>query len=260
MFSSQRYPLSPSPHGGIMYATPPWKPTAIELTTTNRVYWWQVGDVDDRPERWRVDLDVRDNGAAPCPQPVRRVGVIELAVAELAEDPQLFRPAAAGSWAREFLAEALTQPGSGVLVDELAQLLAPGPARVVLLRHVYLHDTWRGCGLAAPLVSAALHRFAPMARLAACRVGAADIAELMPGLTRAENEEVALHAARLLERAGFFTWNGVHLVGLHDPAHQAHQLQLSEDVTTTELEDALDDVITTDTETGSDGDESPDPP
>lgn len=110
-----------------MYATPPWKPTAIELTTANRAYWWQVGDADERPERWTVRLDINDvNDVAPCPEDVRHVGVIELAVAELAEDAQLLNPAAAGSWAREFLAEAVTEPGSGVLIDELERLIAPG--------------------------------------------------------------------------------------------------------------------------------------
>jgi len=243
-----------------MYATPPWWPTAIALTTTNRVLWWQVGDADERPERWTVHIDVTDNGATRCSDEVHRVGVIELAVAELAADPQLLHPAAAGSWAPGFLAEALTQPGSGVLVDELDRLLAPGPARVVLLRSVFLHEAWRGCGLAPALLSAALRRFSAMARLAACRVDPTDVAELAPGLTRAEAEEIAQRAGWLLERSGFVPWNGVHLVGLHDPAHQAHQQQLAQDVTSAELEDALDDAIATDTDDGRDGEgESPGP-
>lgn len=119
---------------------------------------------------------------------------------------------------------------------------------------MYLADAWRGCGLAPPLLSAALHRFASMARLAACRVGPADIAELVPGLTRIETESAARHAGRVLARTGFFTWNGVHLVGLHDPEHQAHQGQLAEDVTGTELEDAIDDFFATDTDDDGDGD------
>lgn len=201
-----------------MYVTPPWKPTAIELTTAHRAYWWQIGDADERPERWTVHMGIHDTGGAACPPEVRHVGIIELSVAELADVELL--TAAAGSWARAFLAEAVAEPGSGALIEELDRRIAPGPARVVLLRRMYLSDAWRGCGLAPPLLNAALCRFAPMARLAACRVGRLDLAELVPGLTRVEAESAARHAARMLTRAGFFTWRGVHLTGLCDPAER----------------------------------------
>ncbi|PXY16583.1 hypothetical protein [Prauserella muralis] len=234
-----------------MYATPPWEPTAIKVTTVNHAYWWQIGEVEDWPVRWTVQLAVANDSRLVCPPDVRYVGEIELAVAELTEDAHHLPSGAAGTWAREFLAEAVTAPGSGVLVEELDQRLAPGPAAAVLLHRMYLADAWRGCGLAPALLSAALRRFVPMARLAARRVRPADLAELVPGLTRVETESAARHAARLLERAGFAVWNGVHVAGLHDAPHYG---RLVEYVTGQELEDAIDSFFSTDTD---DGDETP---
>jgi GNAT superfamily N-acetyltransferase len=190
--------------------TPPWNPAAIKLST-------EVG-LGDWPGHWTVRADVR---VSRCPPDIRRhVGHVELALVDLTPDAQRDAPLTGeGEWVRAFLTRAVRHT-NGTLVAELEQLIAPGPSRVIILRHMYLHDAWRGRGLAGPLLAAVLRPLAPLARLAACRVEPDDIQSRIPGLVPAEARWAARHSARVLGRAGFVIWNHVHLTALHAPDHR----------------------------------------
>lgn len=215
----------PSQSGSPVCETPPWTPSKIELTTTNRAYWWERGEAAPRPEPWTVHAAVTDTD--DCPDDVRHVGMIEVAVAELTDGGPPLNAASTERWVwQSLLAHAVADPGSGTLVPELERVMAPGPSRVVIVRRAYLNDVWRACGLVAPLLSAALHRVAPMARLAVCRVLPVDMARVIPGLTRAETAAAARHVSRLLAGAGFFPWHDLYLLDLqtaehHDYGHPA---------------------------------------
>jgi hypothetical protein len=167
-----------------MYMTPPWTPTAISLTFAPEGYWWQTDERDHRPQRWAISADVRH--PADCPDEIRHVGRVELAVAELTEEPTLLDVIDTGKWALDFLDQTVIDRTTGTFVTDLEYLVAPGPSRIIIVRGLALNDAWRGVGLSAPLLAAALHTFAPIARLAACRLHAQDIRDLVPDLTPEE--------------------------------------------------------------------------
>lgn len=197
-----------------LITTPPWPTAAITLTPTS--------PDQDHPDRWIVRAEVP---LPQCPPTLRHVGHIELALVDLRLDAQ--RAADAAEWAPAFLGHAVGHT-DGTLLDELEDLIPPGPDRLLIVRRMYIEDAWRGCGLAGPLLTAALHRTPPgrAARLAASRIEPRDICAQIPGLVPAEARYAALRTRRLLARAGFWHWHGAYLTALPDPNHPqplAHQ-------------------------------------
>src|SRR3981081_4362612 len=104
-----------------MYMTPPWTPTAISLTFAPEGYWWQTDERDHRAQRWAISADVRH--PADCPDEIRHVGRVELAVAELTEEPPLLDVIDTGKWALDFLDQTVIDRTTGTFVTDLEYLV-----------------------------------------------------------------------------------------------------------------------------------------
>lgn len=192
----------------------PANPMSIELSLTHRMLWWQTVDEDDLPEHWHVSADVWTLDV--CPPEHRHVGDFALAVADLNGDRNLLDSVDLGEWALEFIAETVIDLAEGTLVADLDEQISEGLPRMVILRRFELAAAWRGHGLAAPLVAAALGRFSTTARLAVCRLSPADF--LGAANDRVSAELTCLRLGALLERIGFYLWRGVYVVDLRNPA------------------------------------------
>lgn len=165
------------------------------------------------PERWDVSADVWELGV--CPERYRHVGDISMVIADLRRERNLLDSVELGEWALEFIAETVIDPAKGLLHPELDAQIAPGPARMIILREWSLTEPWRGHGLGCSLIAGVLRTLAPTARLAACRVSPLDFADA-PDRVTAELASVRVGAS--LERIGFHRWCGVHVVDLRNPA------------------------------------------
>lgn len=188
----------------------PANPMSVELSVTHRMLWWQTVTDDDMPEHWRVSADVWDLDA--CADEDRHVADVQLAVADLNCDRNLLDSLELGEWTLEFIAETVIDLADGTLVPDLDARIGAGPPRMVIVCWFELAERWRGHGLAAPLLASALERFSNSARLAVCRISPADLLHRNPDRVSAELSCVRLGA--LLERIGFFRWNGVYVVDL----------------------------------------------
>ncbi|WP_152690693.1 hypothetical protein [Jiangella alkaliphila] len=190
----------------------PANPMSVELTVSHRLLWWQTMSDDDLPEHWHVSADVWDLDV--CPPGSRHVADIELAVADLDSERNLLDSIELGEWALEFIAETILDLADGTLVPELDEKIGAGPPRMVIVRWFELAEAWRGHGLAAPFIAAALERFSSNARLAVCRISPGDFSSR--GQDRISAELTCLRLGSLLERIGFFQWNGVYVVDLQN--------------------------------------------
>lgn len=188
----------------------PANPMSVELTVSHRMLWWQTVADDDMPEHWQVSADVWPLDV--CPAEHRHVADVQLVVADLHGDRNLLDAMELGEWAIEFIAETVLDLAAGTLLPDLDQRIGAGPPRMVIVCWFELAQAWRGHGLAAPLVAAALERFSNNARLAVCRLSPADF--VSRGLDRVSAELSCLRIGALLEGIGFFRWNGVHVVDL----------------------------------------------
>jgi len=187
---------------------------SIELTLAHRRFWWQIDDEDTQPGQRHVSADITP--LDPCPDELRHVADIELAVAGLGQEPNLLDAVVLGEWALEFLTETVVDPGAGELHQALEAEIAPGPPRMVVLRHVALTPLWRGHGLGAALIGSALRMLALEARLAVCRVSPLEFVQCHddPQL----RELAAARVGGMLEGIGFRRWRDLHVIGLRDPA------------------------------------------
>jgi hypothetical protein len=183
---------------------------SVELTVSHRLLWWQTVADDDLPEHWRVSADVWDLDV--CAPENRHVADMTLAVADLDSERNLLDSIELGEWALEFIAETVIDLADGTLVPELDEQISDGPPRMVIMCWFELAEAWRGHGLAAPLIAAALERFSNNARLAVCRISPGDFRSR--GQDRVSAELTCLRLGSLLERIGFFLWNGVYVVDL----------------------------------------------
>lgn len=190
----------------------PVNPLSITLTVRHQRLWWQIDD-DHMPEKWDVSADVWELGV--CAEAFRHVADISLVIADLRRERNLLDTMDVGEWALEFIAETVIEPTQGLLHPELDAQLSGGPARMVILRDVYLTPPWRGHGLGGPLLAGALRALAPNARLAACRISPLDFARAAPDRVSAELASVRM--AGMFERIGFRRWRDVHIVDLNDP-------------------------------------------
>ncbi|WP_157574837.1 hypothetical protein [Jiangella muralis] len=188
----------------------PANPMSVELTVRHRMLWWQTMADDDLPEHWEVSADVWDLDV--CDPRYRHVSDIKLAVADLDGERNLLDSIELGEWALEFIAETIIDLADGTLVPELDARVGEGPSRMVIVGWFEVAEAWRGHGLAAPLIAAALERFSNNARLAVCRLSPADFRSR--GQDRVAAELTCLRLGALLERIGFFLWNGVYVVDL----------------------------------------------
>ncbi|HJQ46568.1 MAG TPA: hypothetical protein VJ870_09645 [Amycolatopsis sp.] len=178
----------------------PANPLSIELSFRHERLWWQIDDDDGQPELWRVSAGLW--GLDRSVEDARHVATIDLAVAGLTVEPDLFDTAVLGEWAPEFFADAVIDPDR--LQPDLEARIDAGPPRIVVLRRVQLAERWRGHGLGSALIASALRVMASNARFAACQVS--------------PDELGGVRTARMLERIGFFRWRGVHVVGLRSAA------------------------------------------
>ncbi|TDE13571.1 hypothetical protein [Jiangella asiatica] len=183
---------------------------SVELTVTHRMLWWQTVTDDDMPEHWRVSADVWDLDV--CAEEHRHVADVQLAVADLNCDRNLLDSLEPGEWALEFIGETVVDLADGTLVPDLDERISDGPPRMVIVCSFELARPWRGHGLAGPLLASALERFSNNARLAVCRISPADLLSRNPD--RMSAELTCLRLGTLLERIGFFYWNGVYVVDL----------------------------------------------
>ncbi|MFD4191840.1 hypothetical protein [Amycolatopsis thermoflava] len=188
-------------------------PLSIELALTHRRFWWQIDDEDEQPERWEAIAEV--SGLDLCPEEHRRVGNVSLVIADLTTEQNLLDSAVLGEWALEFIAETVMDPARGTLHPELSSGISPGPPRMVILRRLFLTESWRGHGLGAALVASALRILSPNARLAACRVS--PLAFISDKPDRVSAELASVRMAKMLEGVGFRCWRGVHVIDLRDP-------------------------------------------
>lgn len=188
----------------------PANPMSVELTVSHRLLWWQTVADDDLPEHWRVSADVWNLDV--CASENRHVADMTLAVADLDSERNLLDSIELGEWALEFIAETVIDLADGTLVPELDEQISEGPPRMVIMCWFELAEAWRGHGLAAPLIAAALERFSNNARLAVCRISPGDFRSR--GQDRVSAELTCLRLGSLLERIGFFLWNGVYVVDL----------------------------------------------
>ncbi len=191
----------------------PANPMSIELSVTHRMLWWRTVDEDDLPEHWHVSADVWNLDV--CDREHRHVGDFSLAVADLNGERNLLDSIELGEWALEFIAETVIDLAEGTLVPELDEQISEGLPRMVILRRFELAESWRGHGMAGPLIAAALGRFSTTARLAVCRLSPADF--LSSCTDRFAAELTCLRLGALLERIGFYLWRGVYVVDLRDP-------------------------------------------
>lgn len=192
----------------------PANPMSIELNVTHRMLWWQTLEEDDLPEHWHVSADVWKLDV--CRAEHRHVGDFALVVADLNGDRNLLDSIELGEWALEFIAETVIDLAEGTLVPDLDDQISEGLPRMVILKRFELAESWRGHGLAAPLIAAALGRFATTARLAVCRLSPADFRAT--AADRVSAELACLRMGALLEGIGFYLWRGVYVVDLRDPA------------------------------------------
>lgn len=195
----------------------PTNPLAIELSVHHRRLWWQTTDEDETPEKWDVSADIWRLGV--CADEQRHVGKIDFAIADLTGEANLLDSIDLGEWAMEFIGETVLDE-TGRLVPELEQRITPGPPRLVVLRRVSLSESWRGHGLAGVLIAGALRVMKAQARLAACRISAADFLGHDGGGddARLMAELDAVRAGAILERIGFWRWRDVHLIDLRNTA------------------------------------------
>lgn len=191
----------------------PAGPLSIELTLSHRRLWWRIDDEDEQPEQWHASADV--SPPTPCPEELRHVGDISLAIADLTRERNLLDSVVLGEWAIEFIAETVIEPAHGKLHPELDRELSAGPPRMVIVRRVELTEAWRGHGLGSALIAGTLRILAPNARLAACRVSPLDFP---CADDRVSAELASIRGGAMLEHIGFRRWNGVHIVDLRDPA------------------------------------------
>ncbi|HJQ46588.1 MAG TPA: hypothetical protein VJ870_09745 [Amycolatopsis sp.] len=191
---------------------PPGNPLSIELTVSHRRLFWHSADEDDYPERWDASADVSLPKAYADAD--RHVADIRFLIADLTGERNLLDSLGPGEWAVEFLAETVLDR-AGRLRPELGAAISTGPPRMAILRHVVVAERWRGRGLAAGLIAGALRILAPAARLAVCRVSAADFARTHPD--RMSAELAGVRAGLMLERIGFRRWHGAHVIDLRNP-------------------------------------------
>lgn len=188
----------------------PANPLSIELTVARRGLRWAVGE-DASPERWQVSADVSE--LAPCPEVLRHVGDLSVAIAGVRRD-ELSR--GTGEPAVDHALEAVADCDGECLHPELEIQIGPGVPRVVILRKVSLARQWRRQGLAEVLIAGTLNALVRQARLAVCRISPADLAGVCPDPVAAELASVRL--AGMLERLGFFRWRDLHVVDMKEPA------------------------------------------
>lgn len=192
----------------------PANPLSISLTFSHERLWWQIDDEDHVPERWHVSADVWE--FARCQAELAHVADLSLVIADLRSETNLLDAVDVDDWALDFIAETVIDPKQAVLHPELDERIAPGPPRMIILRHLRLAEAWRGLGLGGPLIAGALRTLAPGARLAVCRVSALDFAHESPDRISAELASVRIGG--LLERLGFYRWNDVHVIDLRHPS------------------------------------------
>lgn len=192
----------------------PANPLSIELTVARRTLWWRAGEGDDLPERWRVSADVSQ--LTPCPEVLRHVGDLSLAIADVRRDEGVVDSLRTGDPAVDLAVETVIDHDLGCLHPELEERVSQGMPRWVMLRKIALAQPWRGQGLGEALISGALQALARQARVAVCRISAAEFADVCPDPIAAELASVRV--AEMLERLGFFRWHGLHVVDLKDPA------------------------------------------
>ncbi|NED96411.1 hypothetical protein G1H11_13955 [Phytoactinopolyspora alkaliphila] len=183
---------------------------SVELTISHSRLWWQPEGEDEQPAHWNVSADVWP--MTRCADRYRHVADIAVSVADISPELSLLDSIDLGDWSTEFIAETVLDLAKGSLVSELDRRVSQGPERMLILNRVEVQPAWRGHGLAGPLTAAALHRFSQMARLAVCRLSPADFMDAAPD--RITAELASLRLGGMLERIGFFLWNGVYVVDL----------------------------------------------
>jgi GNAT superfamily N-acetyltransferase len=186
----------------------------VELTVTHRRLWWHPDGEDEQPASWHVSADVARS--TKCAKRHRHVADVSVSLADIGEEYNILDSLEAGDWSLEFIAETVLDLAYGALVPELDHRISSGPDRMLILNWVEVAPAWRGHGLAPMLTAAVLERFASTARLGVCRLSPADFMD--DGRDRISAELTSVRLGGLLERIGFFLWNGVYIVDLRNPA------------------------------------------
>lgn len=196
----------------VVLVSPPTTPLAIELSIRHRRQWWEPED-GDRVQRWQISADVTQ--LIPCGEVFRHVADVAVDVIDLRH------PAASGGhdWATGFAAGCVADRQAGRLLPDLEERISPGAPQAVVLRSIFVAEPWRGRRLAELLLASVLRFWTRSARLALCRVVPEDFADQCPDPLAAEF--AAMRVAALIERLGFFPWNGVYVGDLASPALRA---------------------------------------
>lgn len=123
-------------------------------------------------------------------------------------------------WSADWLTAAVADWETGRLVDDLEGQLAAWVPNALVVTAIEVDPAWRTAGFALPLLLGAVYLLADMARFAIYQIAPAPPARSGgPPLAMVDDQQQMLPAPfrELLRRDDVDTWQGAHLINLHDP-------------------------------------------
>lgn len=193
----------------------PANPLMVMITAAQTGVWWHVLHTGPgRMQMWDVSADV---GLDRCVPRYRHVGDLAIVQVDLRHQLTRLDPVALGEWPLGFVDDAVIDPSEGRLQPDLDAMLGDGPPRMLVVRDITLTPRWRGYGLGGMLLASALHMLSTSARFAACKVPADTDYRPSDGSGSRSRRARQSGLETMLGRIGFRQWQGVHVVGLHEP-------------------------------------------